>query len=94
MEKRENNPRIPVIVTTTYKGVFFCYVEDYTGDVIEAYSCRMAIYWGTTEGVMELAATGPTSKSKISAKCDMQLRGITSVMKVSEEAEAKWNAVP
>lgn len=53
---------------------------------------RMAIYWGTTRGVMELAETGPTSKSRISARADLDVRGVTCVMEVSPEAVAKWEA--
>jgi hypothetical protein len=80
----------PVIVTTEYKGVFFGYAEDTTGDVIDLKRARMAIYWGTTRGIFELAETGPTAKSKISARADLQLRKITSVMEVSPAAVECW----
>jgi hypothetical protein len=45
----------PVIVCTEFKGVFFGYASDTTGDSIQLSSARMAIYWGTSRGVMELA---------------------------------------
>lgn len=84
----------PVIVCTTFKGVFFGYATDTSGDVIHLTNARMAIYWGTTRGVMQLAETGPTSSSKISARADLQLRGITSVMEVRPEAAKAWEAFP
>jgi hypothetical protein len=45
----------PVIVCTEHKGVFFGYAEDTSGDTIHLKRARMAIYFGTTRGVMELA---------------------------------------
>lgn len=80
----------PVIVCTEFKGVFFGYAADTTGDVIKLRDARMAIYWGTTKGVMQLAETGPTPTSKISAKADIEVRRITAVFTVTEEAEKKW----
>ncbi|MGL6349118.1 MAG: DUF6948 domain-containing protein, partial [Aeromonas sp.] len=47
----------PVIVTTEYKGVFFGYADDTTGDTINLKNARMAIYWGTTGGLFQLAQT-------------------------------------
>ena len=83
----------PVIVCTTYKGVFFGYAADTSKDVIHLKDCRMAIYWGTSRGVMELAESGPNSGSKISAKADIEIRKITAVFEVSPAALAKWEAV-
>ena len=83
----------PVIVCTEYRGVFFGYSQDTTGDVIHLKDARMAINWGTTRGVLELAETGPTSNSKISAKADLEVRKITAVIEVSEQAEAVWKGV-
>lgn len=58
----------PVIVTNEYRGVFFGYATDTSGDKINLRGARMAIHWGTTKGVMQLAETGPTSSSNISAR--------------------------
>jgi hypothetical protein len=80
----------PVIVCTSYKGVFFGYAEDTSGDRILLKDAKMAIYWGTTKGVMELAHSGPTEKSKISAPADIEVRGVTAIFMVTPEAEAKW----
>ncbi len=80
----------PVIVCTSYRGVFFGYATDTTGDTINLTGAKMAIYWGTTRGVMELAHTGPTSKSQVSAPADIEVRGVTAVFEVTPEAEAQW----
>ena len=85
-----------VMVTTKHRGVFAGQVpedQDMNAEVIELKNARMAIYWGTTKGVMELAETGPTEKSKISAKADIpSLRDITAIFNVTDEAWQKWNA--
>jgi hypothetical protein len=86
MAKKER----PVIVCTEHRGVFFGYATDTKGSTIELKKARMAIYFGTTRGVMELAETGPTSKSKISARADIEIRKVTAVFEVSAEATKKW----
>jgi hypothetical protein len=53
----------------------------------------MAIYWATTRGVMELAEVGPNSRSKISAKADIEIRGVTAVFEVSKAAEHAWENI-
>jgi hypothetical protein len=81
----------PVIVTTEYRGVFFGYTDAAPGaDVVMLKRARMAIYFGTTRGVMELAETGPTAKSKISARANMELRKVTAVMEVTDVATKAW----
>lgn len=82
----------PVIVCTTHKGVFFGYATDTSGDVIHLRAARMAIYFGTTKGVMQLAETGPTPQSKISARADIEVRSITAVFEVTPAAVEKWEA--
>lgn len=82
----------PVIICTTHRGVFFGYATNTSGDSISLRSARMAIRWGTTKGVMELAETGPTPSSEISARADIEIRGITAVFEVTPTAVAKWEA--
>jgi hypothetical protein len=82
----------PVIICTEHRGVFFGYATDTTGDTVKLSRARMGIYWGTTRGVMELAETGPTPKSKISARADIEVRKVTAVFEVTPEAAAKWEA--
>ena len=84
----------PVLVTTQHRGVFAGLIDD--DQDIHARSmplkqAKMAIYWGTTKGVMELANTGPTNRSKISLAADIPvLHDITAIFEISPEAWAKW----
>lgn len=80
----------PVIVCTEHRGVFFGYAADTSGDTIKLKRARMAIYFGTTRGVLELAETGPTAKSRISARADLEVRKITAVMEVTDDATKAW----
>jgi len=82
----------PVIVCTEHRGVFFGYAEDTKGDIIFLERARMAIRFGTTKGVMELAETGPTRESKISARADIEVRKVTAVFEVAEMAAAAWES--
>jgi hypothetical protein len=82
----------PVIVCTSHRGVFFGYAADTNGDVIRLKRARMAIQWGTTRGVMQLAETGPTASSKISARADIEVRSITAIFEVAPEAVVAWEA--
>ncbi len=83
----------PVIICTEHRGVFFGYSDDTIGNTIQLEGARMAIAFGTTKGVIELAETGPTDRSKISAKADIEVRKVTAVFEVSAEAQAKWDAI-
>lgn len=80
----------PVLICTEFKGVFFGYATDTSGDRINLRAARMAIYFGTKRGVMELAETGPTPSSKISARADIEVRKVTSVFEVTPAAVEKW----
>jgi hypothetical protein len=82
----------PVIVCTEHRGVFFGYTPDTTGSEIHLKSARMAIRFGTTRGVMELAETGPTASSRISARADIEVRKVTAVFEVTPDAAKKWEA--
>lgn len=64
----------PVIVCTEHRGVFFGYATDTDGDRIHLRAARMAIYFGTQRGIMQLAETGPTESSKISARANIEVR--------------------
>lgn len=95
-----------ILVTTQHRGVFFAQVEQSQLDsykqrsvenpqtpknLIDLKNCRMAIYWNTKRGVMELAEVGPNSGSKIGAKADVDiLHDITGVFSVTDNAAEKW----
>jgi hypothetical protein len=83
----------PYLVTTEHKGVFAGLVDEDTigQSTLAVRQAKMAIYWGTDKGVMQLAQSGPTSKSRISAPADIPvLHNVTAVFEVTDEAWAKW----
>jgi len=87
----------PVLVTTEHRGVFFGYVEEYPNldesTTISLKDARMAIYWGTDKGVMQLADEGVQKDSRISSIADIPaLAKVTAVFSVSERAEETWKA--
>ena len=82
----------PVIVCTEHRGVFFGYATDTKGSEIALTRARMAIAFGTTRGVMQLAETGPTPQSKVSARADIDVRKVTAVFEVTAAATEKWEA--
>ena len=85
-----------VLVTTQHRGVFCGEVPedaDITARTMRLENARMAIRWGTTKGVMELAATGPTNVSRIGAPATIEaLHDITAVFAVTDLAAEKWRA--
>lgn len=87
-----NKAERAVIVCTEHRGVFFGYATDTSGDKIELKRARMAIRFGTTRGVMELAETGPTHNSLVSARADLEVRRVSAVMEVTPAAAEKWEA--
>ena len=83
-----------VLVTTEYRGVFFGYAEDTSGDTITLTKARNCIYWPSENGGFGgLASEGPAKGARIGAVVDkLELRKVTSVAEVSEIATAKWEA--
>jgi hypothetical protein len=84
-----------ILLTTQHRGVFFAQVEDSTDLTTKMLTnlknCRMAIYWATTKGVLELASDGPNESSKIGAAADVDvMHDITAVFSVSDKAAEKW----
>ena len=84
----------PVLVTTEYRGVFFGYAEDTSGDTIVLTNCRNCIYWPSTQGgFMGLASEGPVSGSRIGARVErFEARKVTAVVEMTEAATAAWEA--
>ncbi len=84
-----------VLITTEHRGVFFAQVDETmdltTKNLTNLKNCRMAIVWGTTKGVMQLAETGPTNNSRIGAKADVDImHDITAVFTVTDKAAEIW----
>lgn len=85
-----------VLVTTQHRGVFAGEIDDdqdLGAKAMPLRGARMAIYFGTSKGLLELAETGPTSKSRISAPADIpMLHDITAVFAITDQAWSKWQA--
>ena len=85
----------PVLITTQHRGVFAGLIpddQDITAKAMPLKNARMAIYWGTNKGVMQLCETGPTSSSRISAPADIpMLHDITGVFAITDKAWERWN---
>ena len=82
----------PVIIETSNRYVAFGYTDDTSGESVVLERARCAIYWGTTGGIDQLAATGPTDRSRIGALAPMKktVHHVIRVTEVSEEAAEKW----
>ena len=85
-----------VVVCTEKRGVFGGYSEDTSGDPITLTEAQMCVYWSQeTRGVVGLAATGPTKSCRVTKPAPkMELRGITAVMDVTDEARKAWQSCP
>lgn len=85
----------PVLVTTEYRGVFFGYASDTSGDTIKLRSARNCIYWPKEQkGFLGLASQGPLDGARVGPPADIELRAITCVAEVTPEAVARWEAQP
>lgn len=84
----------PVLVTTEFRGVFFGYADETSGDTIVLKRARNCIYWPSKNGGFGgLASEGPAKGARIGARVEqIDLRKITSVAEVSEAAVASWEA--
>lgn len=84
-----------VLVTTAHRGVFFGYAIDTHGPIIALRAARLCVYWSADlRGFMGLAAIGPNEQCRIGPAADIELRDITAVVSVSDEAAARWEAAP
>lgn len=93
--KKTTTTEVAVMVTTKHRGVFFGYTDDYTGDAINLRRGRNCLYWSAdVKGFAGLAATGPSKSCRIGPAVDIQLRDITSVSLVTDEAVKAWEAAP
>ena len=94
-EKRLSQALRPVVVTTEYRGVFFGYAAETSGETIALVRARNCIYWSSdVGGFMGLAQTGPTAGCRIGAEVQqIELRKITAILEVSPAAEKAWREV-
>jgi hypothetical protein len=90
-----NSNLTPVLVTTLHRGVFFGYTDDYSGDTITLQKGRMAIYWSMdVKGCFGLAATGPSKHCRVGPPSTIEVRNVTAVALVSDEAVNAWEQAP
>ena len=91
-ETKGNIPARPVLVTTEFRGVFYGWAQDTSGDTITLTKARNCIYWPSENGgFMGLASEGPVEGARIGARVErIELRKITAVAEVSEDAVKIW----
>lgn len=95
MAKKQTMNERPVMVTTSYRGVFFGYATETSGEVIHLKHARCCVYWSSdVKGFMGLASSGPSSSCRIGPAADIELRSVTAVVEVTPEAVAKWEGAP
>lgn len=84
----------PVLITTEFRGVFFGYATDTSGDTVTLTNARNCIYWSAkTGGFGGLAANGPAAGSRIGERISqIELRKVTSVSEVTPAAVEAWEA--
>ena len=84
----------PVLVTTEFRGVFFGYADETSGENITLTNARNCIYWPSKQGGFAgLASEGPVKDARIGARVEkIDLRKVTSVTEVSEVAAKAWEA--
>jgi hypothetical protein len=84
----------PVLITTEFRGVFFGYAEDTSGENVTLTNARNCIYWPSNQGGFAgLASEGPVKGSRIGAKVSkIDLRKVTSVTEVTPAAAEIWEA--
>jgi hypothetical protein len=84
-----------VLVTTAHRGVFFGYTTKIDGPTIDLRAGRNCLYWSAdVKGFAGLAATGPSKSCRVGPAVDIQLRDITSVSSVTDEAVKAWESAP
>lgn len=84
----------PVLITTEYRGIFFGYADDTSGDTVVLTNARNCIYWPASQGGFAgLASDGPAKGSRIGAKIyRIELRKVTAVLEVEAAAIEKWES--
>lgn len=82
----------PVLITTEYRGVFFGYADDTTGENVTLTNARNCIYWPSAQGgFMGLANSGPAEGARIGDRVSkIDLRKVTSVIEVTAPAASAW----
>ncbi|HUY52546.1 MAG TPA: hypothetical protein VMV92_43735 [Streptosporangiaceae bacterium] len=93
---------LAVVVTTGHRGVFFGYVPGLPAlhpadaKAVTLSRAQMCVYWSEdVQGVLGLAATGPTEGCKVTRPVpSLIVTEVTAVMEASAEAADAWKARP
>lgn len=94
MSNPETN-KTPVVVTTSYRGVFFGYLAGDVGETVTITDARLCVRWRDTHGFLGLAQDGPNAKCRIGpAVPELTLLGVTSVTRCTDKAVEAWEAEP
>ncbi len=88
----KQNGKVPVIVTTSHRGVFYGMGIPSDASSIRIEQARMVVSWSAdVRSVVGLAATGPSSSCRIGPPAPaITLRDVTSVIECSPEAAKKF----
>lgn len=86
----------PVVVTTSHQGVFGGILKKQTGTIVELATAQMCVYWSPdVQGVVGLAATGPTKNCRVTRPAPrILLTDVTSVAEMTSEAQTAWTKRP
>lgn len=93
----QSNDGRAVLVTTKHRGVFFGYlVGEASPERVLVRKVRNVTYWDeATKGFLGLAATGPTSKCRVSAAAEEStIYEITGVFGCTEDAVKRFEEGP
>jgi len=102
MATKKTEKRIPVVVYTDKRGVFFGYVKPSAliGEEwrrrLDLEDARMAVYWSSdVGGVLGLAAKGPSADCRISPAVPLHVCvDIHGVTRCTDEAVEAWEKAP
>lgn len=84
--------KIPVVVLTEFKEIFFGYCEDFTSERLHLHDVRQALYFSVgSGGLVGLGAHGPSEKSRITHVADeMIVSRPVNVVKCTDKSEKMW----
>lgn len=89
--------KIPVLVTTQHRGVFFGYIDPAQRQAphVDMTGVRNCLYWAASVGgFLGLASGGPNKDCRVGARVDgtFTARDVTSITDCSPAAVKAWEA--
>jgi len=85
-----------VVVTTSSRGVFFGELVARDVERVTLRNARNCLYWhASVRGFVGLSVTGPLEGSRVGPACEeIELTGVTSIARASDDAIKAWEAGP